>query len=229
MPTILRFRLPDGDNVAIPVERALVAGWTARDRAAVDHHIEELAAIGVPPPSTVPLYYRVAAQLLTQEPAIEVVGEGTSGEVEPVVVSDGARMLLTLGSDHTDRALEAHSVALSKQVCAKPVGEEAWDLAEVADHLDALELASFVEEDGRFVPYQAGRLAAIRPLAALIAGAPYAEGGRLPGGVAMMCGTLGVLSGGVRPARRMRLALVDPVLGRRLAHEYETRPLPAIA
>lgn len=229
MPTTLDFRLPDGESVAIAVERALVAGWTARDRAAVDHHIAELAEIGVPPPSTVPLYYRVAAQLLTQSPLVEVVGEATSGEVEPVVVSNGTRTLLTLGSDHTDRALEAHSVALSKQVCAKPVAREAWDLAEVAEHLDALELASFIEEDGSLVPYQAGRLAAIRPLAELIAGAPYAEGGRLPAGVAMMCGTLGVLSGGVRPARRMRLELVDPVLGRRLRHDYETRALPAIA
>ena len=30
------------------------------------HHIEELKAIGVQPPSKVPLYYRVAAELLTQ-------------------------------------------------------------------------------------------------------------------------------------------------------------------
>ena len=45
----------------------------------------ELAALGVPRPSSVPLYYRVASHQLTQAPLIEVVGEQSSGEVEPLV------------------------------------------------------------------------------------------------------------------------------------------------
>ena len=56
---ILNFTTPTGP-VAVPIDNCVVAGWTGRDKAALDHHIEELAAIGVPGPSTVPLYYRVA-------------------------------------------------------------------------------------------------------------------------------------------------------------------------
>lgn len=60
----------------------VIAGWAGRDRKAIDHHIEELAAIGVPRPSTVPLYYRVAANQITQEGRVQVVGNASSGEVE---------------------------------------------------------------------------------------------------------------------------------------------------
>jgi hypothetical protein len=230
MSVTLAFATPDDGHVAITVARAVVAGWTARDRAAVDHHIAELAEIGVPPPSTVPLYYRVAAALLTQDEAIEVVGETSSGEVEPVVIADATgRLWLTVGSDHTDRALETTSVALSKQVCAKPIGRAAWPLDAVAERLDGLALASFVQESegGDWVAYQRGTLAAMRPLADLIAGCPLSENGRLPPGTAMLCGTLPVLSGGVRPARAMRLEIADGE--RRLTHGYATHALPVVA
>lgn len=230
MSALLAFATPDDGPLEIRVAQAIVAGWTARDRAAVDHHIAELAAIGVPPPSSVPLYYRVSAALLTQDEAIEVVGETSSGEVEPVVIADAAgRAWLTVGSDHTDRGLETTSVALSKQVCAKPVGRVAWPLDALRDRLDTLRLASFVQEGetDAWAPYQAGTLAAIRPLAELIAACPLAMDGRLPPGTAMLCGTLPVLSGGVRPAAAMRLEIVDG--SRRLSHAYATRVLPVVA
>jgi hypothetical protein len=51
--------------VAYASTQLVIAGWAARDEAAVKHHIEELAEIGVPP-SSVPLFYRTAASLLTQ-------------------------------------------------------------------------------------------------------------------------------------------------------------------
>ena len=74
------------DDRSYIIDRLVIAGWTGRDVVALEHHIEELKAIGVQPPSKVPLYYRVAASLLTQSDAIEVVGDDTSGEAEPVLV-----------------------------------------------------------------------------------------------------------------------------------------------
>ncbi|MEO9527100.1 MAG: DUF2848 family protein, partial [Roseibium sp.] len=55
----MQFKTATGVLSCTP-DRLIVAGWTGRDRAAVDHHIEELAAIGVPTPSSVPLYYQWA-------------------------------------------------------------------------------------------------------------------------------------------------------------------------
>jgi len=65
----------------------IVAGWTGRDEKALRHHIEELAAIGVPRPSSVPVFYRISTANLTQTAHLEVLGPDTSGEAEPVVVA----------------------------------------------------------------------------------------------------------------------------------------------
>jgi hypothetical protein len=226
---MLRFTLHDADgarDVAFEPTALVIAGWAARDRAAIDHHIEELAAIGVPRPSTVPLYYRVAAANLTQSDAIECVGDGSSGEVEPVLFVHGARLWLTVGSDHTDRAAETWSVALSKQLCAKPVAREAWALDAVRDRLDALTLASWIEEDGREVAYQAGTLAALVPAPELLS--RYLDGAPPPEGLVMSCGTLGAI-GGVRASTAFRMALGDPATGRAIGHAYRTRVLPNVA
>ncbi|MEL6794780.1 MAG: DUF2848 family protein, partial [Pseudomonadota bacterium] len=164
----MRFETDEG-ALDVEVSRLVVAGWTGRDEAGVRHHIEELANIGVPAPSTIPLYYRGAANLVTQGATIEVLGDATSGEAEPLIVKAKGTLWLGLGSDHTDRGLEAHSVAHSKQICAKPVAGTLWRLDGVAD-LDAVELRSDIHENGEWVAYQEGTLAAIRPLAELIEG-----------------------------------------------------------
>lgn len=217
----------NGQGLEIELAHLVIAGWTGRDPAAIQHHIDELAAIGVTPPSATPLFYRASSALLTQSPRIEVVGDGSSGEVEPLIVQAGGRRWLGLGSDHTDRTLEAHSVALSKQICAKPCAVQLWDWDSVADHLDQIVLESWVDEGQGWVPYQQGTLSSIRPLEGLIAGAGLDELAR-DGAVAMMCGTFGA-KGGVRPAARFRMAMTDPISGRRISHDYATTTLASVA
>jgi hypothetical protein len=229
MPVTFDFETDTAGRRGIAIERLVVAGWTARDRAALDHHIEELAALGVPAPSSVPLFYRNAVTLLTQASRIEVLGNETSGEVEPVLLDDGETLWLGLGSDHTDRGLEAVSVAASKQACAKILAPALWRLdAALTDRLDTLELASWIDEGAGWTPYQQGTFAAIRPLAELVDASPFGRAGRLEAGTLMMCGTLGAKEG-VRPARHFRMALRDPATGRTITHEYEATPLPVIA
>jgi hypothetical protein len=205
---------------------AVIAGWAARDEAAVRHHIDELAAIGVPPPSSVPLFYRVAESLLTQSGRLEVLGPDSSGEIEPVIVSLTDGLWITIGSDHTDRKAEAQGVALSKQLCGKPVAGALWRLDDVAPHWDELELRATATIAGERVLYQQGKLAALRPPADLIA--RFAVEGVLPPGHVMFGGTLGAI-GGVRPADRFEMELSDPVLGRTIRHGYDIVPLPVVA
>jgi hypothetical protein len=218
----------DAGPLALAPGALIVAGWTGRNLEAVLHHIAELATFGVPAPSTVPLYYRCAPALLTQAEEVAVLGTTTSGEAEPLLIRDAAGELwLGLGSDHTDRGLEAHSVAHAKQVCAKPVARGLWRLdAALTARLDDLALDSDIRDDDAqdWIPYQRGTLAAIQPLAELLAGAP--DG--LAPGAAMLCGTLAAI-GGVRPARQFRARLVDPATGRRLDLSYRAAPLPVIA
>lgn len=226
--TVLNFDTLGG-AIALDPRATVVAGWTGRDEAAVRHHIDELAAIGVPPPSALPLYYRVACGLLTQGDTIEAVGTTSSAEAEPVMIETDRGAVLTLGSDHTDRELEVHSVAASKQACAKPIAREAWPLADVADRLDTLVLRSWISEDGEgWTRYQDGTLAAMRPLVELREGAAAQIGGFAPGTV-MFCGTLATVSGEIVPAPHFRAELHDPATGRTIAMRYATKTLPVIS
>lgn len=211
--------------------RLVVAGWTGRDRAGIEHHIEELARLGVPRPSTVPLYYRLARSLLTQDSRIEALGGASSGEAEPVLLRHAGRWWLTLGSDHTDRAAEAQSVALSKQLCAKPLARVAWPFDELAARADGLLLRSSVLEAGAWVTYQQGPLAAITPLGELVAGLP--DDVAVVDGLVLFCGTLGAIANeagvAIRPAGTMRLELVDLQAGRQITHEYSVTALEWVA
>lgn len=211
----------ENDNIDIPIQTLIVAGWTGRNLDAVQHHIDELKALGIAPPSQVPLYYRVSQSLLTHDDHISVLGSGSSGEVEPLLVNIDNELWLGLASDHTDRDLEAHSVAASKQACAKPCAAQLWRHADVKNHLDELILSCEIQEAGTWVSYQQGALASIRPLDQLMEGHP------LTAGSAMLCGTLGAI-GGVRPAADYRMSLQDPVLERRIDLHYRVSTLPIV-
>lgn len=229
--TTLAFDIGAGAALQFKPTRLVIAGWTGRDASAIEHHIQELAALGVPRPSAVPLYYRVSPALLTQETSVPVLGHTSSGEVELVLLRHGGQWWLTLGSDHTDRAVETYSVVVSKQMCAKPLACSAWRLSEVAAHADALQMRSEILEGGDWVTYQQGTLEKIRPLAELVAGLPLDVA--VEDGLVLFCGTFGALPNaqgqGVRPAPAMRLELVDPVTARRIGHEYRVVALPVVA
>jgi len=213
-------------QVNIIINQLVIAGWAGRDRQAVLAHIRELEALGVPAPGAVPLFYRASATLLTQQNHIEVLGEQSSGEAEPFLFRWQGENWLTLSSDHTDRQLETHSVALAKQVCAKPLARDAWRLSEVADDWDRLLLQSWVNEGADWTLYQQGYLAELRTPDDLLA--RYAGGRELPEGLGMSCGTLSAL-GGIRPARQFRMALVDEKRGRSIEHQYQIQTLPLVA
>lgn len=208
-------------------QNLVIAGWTGRDRAALEHHVAELEALGVKRPSSMPVYYRVSTERLSQEAAIQVLGTDSSGEVEPVLFSMSDGLWLGVGSDHTDRKLETLSVALSKQVCAKVVGRELWDCREIAAHWDQLVIRSRIpaEAGGKTVLYQEGRLAQIMPPQVLISG--YTGQPGLPVGTVMYCRTFPAI-GGIRAAPWFEIEIEDPVLGRKLRHRYRTEVLPIV-
>jgi hypothetical protein len=210
----------DGHSTGVVVETAIVAGWTGRDRLAVEEHIAELEALGVPPPSSAPVFYRVSASRLTTAPEIESTAS-SSGEVEAVLVRHDGRLWVGVGSDHTDRKVETYSVAVSKQLCDKPVAPELWAYEEVAGHWDRLTLRSWVDDA---VLYQEGTLdALLHPDDLLPLAQPAFEDQTL-----MFCGTVPAI-GGIRPAASFRYELADPTLGRTLGGTYVMRPLPLIS
>jgi hypothetical protein len=204
----------------------IVAGWTGRDTAALEHHIEELAALGVPRPSSVPVFYRTSVNGVTQATRLEVLGADTSGEVEPVVLALPDGMWLGVGSDHTDRKAETMGIALSKQLCGKVVGTDLWRLDDVAAHWDQLIIRAHAVIDGKRVLYQEGPLVRMRTPANLLS--LYDGSAALAPGTLMFCGTVGAI-GGIRPAQRFEMELADPVSGRKLTHAYDIVALPVVS
>jgi len=197
------------------VEHLVIAGWTGRDEAALRKHIRELEEIGVKPPKTTPIFYRVSANLLTMADEIQVSGPDTSGEVEFVLLAKSDGLWVTVGSDHTDRKAETIGVSLSKQLCSKPIATDAWRYDEVKPHWEKLVLRSWSEGE----LYQEGAVTAMRSPEDLLSRYP------LKPGWAMFCGTLAA-KGGIRPGKLFRMELEDPVRKRKLAHEYRITVLP---
>ena len=119
--------------LSLTITQGVIAGWTGRDPVARDHHIAELAAIGIAPPASTPIYYRCSANRFTTAGSIECTGEESSGEVEFCLFASGGKTYVGVGSDHTDRKVETYNITVSKQMCDKPVAATVWDLGELGD------------------------------------------------------------------------------------------------
>ncbi|WP_404993175.1 DUF2848 domain-containing protein [Cupriavidus pauculus] len=221
MPT-LHLQVAGGGALALDIERLIIAGWTGRDLDAVQHHIDELKAIGVKPPATVPTFYPLAAQLLTTDDVLEVPRGDSSGETEFVLLQGADALYIGIGSDHTDRKVEAYDVTVSKQMCAKPIGREVWRFDEVADHWDALEMRCWRVRDGQRALYQEGKVTRLldpRDLIERLTGEA-----QLPPGTAMFCGTQAVI-GELGHGDAFEVELHDPVRNCTLRHVYRVETL----
>jgi hypothetical protein len=219
----LQFDIAGHGERTILIDRLVIAGWAGRNAEAVQHHIRELQAIGVKPPSTVPCYYPLAAALLTTDAEIEVPRVDSSGEVEAVLLSTTDGMLVGIGSDHTDRKVEAYDVTVSKQMCAKPVSRTLWRFDEVVDHWDQLVARAWRVRGGVRELYQEGPMTTLRDPRELAD--KYAGKSGLPAGTAMFCGTQTVM-GELGYGEAFEVELHDPVLNRTLHHAYQVRVLP---
>lgn len=215
--TTLVLRVADtGETIELGRFRAVVAGYTGRDAAQVQHHIDELAAIGVAPPPQVPMVYPMPDGAVTSAAELSVTGDNTSGEVEPVLIRHAGRFYLGVGSDHTDRTLETVDIGESKAVCPKPIGETVipiedwsgfdWDHCLVRSTVDG-------------AVYQEGTLAGLRRPDELWA--IVAERLSLADDEDVVCfaGTLPLIDGAFVPGHDWGLRIAVPD-GRILTHTY---------
>ena len=227
MPQPLNVVLSSFDQsqlAAFPVQTLVIASWTGRDQAAVEKHIQELEHLGVKRPASTPIFYRVASARVTTHRRIEVSGGDSSGEVEFLIARIHGSLYVGVGSDHTDRVIEAVGVTVSKQMCDKPIASTFWPWDEVADHWSQLVLRSWILEDGQRRLYQEGSVEAM--LAPLDLISRWSDGGgKLPDNSLMFCGTLPAL-GGIRKSPVFEFELHDTKLNRRIRHQYAIDSMP---
>lgn len=213
----LAFRRPGTRPLVMEVGRVEIAGYTGRDVEAVRRYVAKLEEEGIAPPESIPSVFKVGADRVVQHGSIDVTSTETCGEIEFVLLTTDEGVHVTVGSDHTDRALEQQSIPLSKQAVPKVVAGEAWPLAEVADHWDQLQLEAWVGEDSR--PYQRTGVDFFMPPDAILDLVGAAPGAVVYGG------TVSSLVGGFDFDPVFHGALTDPVLGRRIEFTYRTRAL----
>jgi hypothetical protein len=206
------------------VRHIVCAGYSQRDPAQVERHVAELGRLGISRPRDVPVFFSVAAYLATLGPSIEVQGPFTSGEAEWVLLFGPGGPWVAVGSDHTDRFFERHSVPASKQLCPKLLGATVWPLSEVEDHWDELTLRSWVKSGRKRRAYQDASLSSLLAPAALLPGLRRRIG-RVPDGVVLFSGTVPTLDGELVYGDAYELELVDPRLDRRLHAQYTVRVL----
>jgi len=210
-------------SLSFPVRRLYLGGWAGRSLQDVQHHIDELAKVGVPAPTQIPILMPMPRHLVTTDSSIEVRDGVTSGEVEYVLLLNGERVWVTVGSDHTDREIERVDIAKSKQLYPNVIAAETWPYDEVRGHWDALELTCWVETNGRFILYQQSPLAALRSAASWLD--TLQERDLLARGTVLFSGSLPTIAGTLVCGDAYRFSLADPVLGRTLEQSYRVLPL----
>lgn len=217
----MRFNLVTANGEApleLEYERVFAIGYAGRNMEKTMEHIKELERdLGVPAPKKIPTIFQCGNYVLTQERDLAFVGEKTCGEVEYVIVVKDGKIYIGLGSDHTDRHLEAASVPKAKQICAKPICATLWDYEELKDHWDSIALNSWQTVDGQEIPYQKGSLADILPVEVIMKELDERVGGI--DNCVIFSGTVPVLDG-FHYGSNFRYEMVDEKLGRKLAADY---------
>lgn len=211
---------------SITLKNAVIGGWTGRDYQAMEHHMVEMEAIGVPRPETTPVFYRVSASRVTTAECIQTAGTGSTGEVEYTLLKISGELWVGAASDHTDRDVESYGITVAKQMCDKPIANTFWPYSEVSAHWDALQLTSHIVVDGNRNQYQCGTLVGLLTPDALL-GKFERDGMKLWDEDLMFGGTLPTIDE-TRPADRFEFELYDPVLDRRISHGYDIEPLPIL-
>jgi hypothetical protein len=222
--TKLSFELPDGTTTTVEVTDLLNAGYAGREQEEVQAHIAELAELGVPGPSATPAMYPVSSYLAQQAGEVVVQHGRTSGEAEWALVVTDEGVLLTAACDHTDRDLEVHGVAWSKNASPDVLGRKAWRLDDVRDHLDRITLKAWVGAEEA-----ADSLIQDSSLGALLTPDYWLdvleERGLNKPGTVLISGTVAMIPGVNQFARSWRVEMADPVTGRRIDVAYAVRQM----
>ncbi len=216
----LRIHRKDGktEQSRFEVKRLFNAGWAGRNRAALQHHIDELAAVGVPAPKHVPTLFALGNFLLTTSDSIQVHGEDTSGEVEYVLLWHKGEILVGVGSDQTDRRLEKHSLPKAKNLCLNVMAADVWPYDEVKEHFDDLQMECTVTREGKESLYQRDAVGSLIGPEYWISDLEKRLGG-LEDGLVLFSGTIGTVAGLVS-GEAYSFRMEDPVLKRSIEHRY---------
>lgn len=213
------------DKIGFVVDNIYNGGYAGRDQEHVREHIEELAKLGVPAPTTNPTLYPIANYNLTTSENIQVQNKETSGEIEYAILWQAGQAYVTVGSDHSDRDLESFNVPKCKQACPDIIAPQVWLYNDVKDHWDKIQLKCWVTKDGQRVLYQDGTLAALMAPDEWEPIFKKLGFGNL-NNCAFFSGTINTVAKQLIFADFYEIEMIDPVLNRSIRHKYHVKLLP---
>lgn len=206
------------------VNHIICAGFSGRSQEAVQGHVQELLALGMPAPESTPIFFKVSNYLATTATGITVQDRLTSGEVEVVLLFHHGDRYVTCGSDHTHRGLERYSIPGAKQMCPKILAPHLWRFSEVSENWDQLVLRSWSTADGLRELYQEAPLShLLEPERLLQEAERHGEVRR--SGTIFMCGTVSTVGGRLVYADHFDFELHDPIRSRTIHHSYDVSQL----
>lgn len=219
-------RRSGAESMRLDLARCYNLGFTIRDPEKMQRHLEECYKLGIPelvvdrPPLVMP----ISPWAVVADATVPVQRPRTSGEVEIVTLATSAgdepgSVYVTVGSDHTDRALEAIDIPWSKQVAPNVIAPTVWPWDEVADHWDRCSMASWVVDGGERVKYQEASVSEFWTPLEMLAGVRDSVV-PVDGAVVLFSGTVVSLEEQLRFGREWTLQLHDPVLDRTIEHTY---------
>ncbi|NIL77871.1 DUF2848 family protein [Rhodococcus sp. B10] len=226
--TTLTFDVADHGTRVVHVTRVLNAGFAGADQSSVLAHIDELAELGVPRPTSVPTLYNLAPISTSQADEVWVHGDRTSGEAEwALIVDDSNDLLLTVASDHTDRQLETHRIDWGKQIAPDVLARAAWRLSDIDPASNSIRLRSWGSKGGsEDVLLQEGTLDQLLPPAYWIE--TLTDAGLLVPGTVVLGGTLPMIDPEAQYADTWTVELEDRDKGRALRLSYAIHILPTL-
>src|SRR4051812_13824317 len=95
-PTLRFTNAANGRPIDFVPRRVVLAGYTGRDREAVQRHIDELLAQGIPAPERTPELYRTEPDRVQVGGALPKGDGWSSGEVEFVLLVSGDTTYVTV-------------------------------------------------------------------------------------------------------------------------------------
>lgn len=201
-------------------------GYAGCDTEQVRHHIEELSLLGVPAPKTFPTLYPLGSHVVSQEHLYQAPHDKTSGEAEWALLfgENEDDHLLMAACDHTDRALEAHGVAWSKQSAPDFIGNVAWRYSAVKDDFSQFTLKAWVKNGDKEELIQDGTAGLLLPPSFWIE--KLSEAGLARPGTLLLSGTIPMIGSVNQFSDGWRVELADNK-GNVSQTQYKVEHLPA--
>lgn len=216
---------PSGsEQRTLDVSRVYNLGFTIRDREKMQAHLDEVEGVHVDWPPRPPIIFPISAWATLTDEDVPVQFDRTSGEIEIVTVVDGDELLVGVGSDHTDRALEATNIPWGKQVAPNILAPTLWRWEEVKDHWDEVLLESTIDSGNGPELYQKAGVAEFWTPQEMVDSVK----GRIvevPGVRMFFSGTVVSVDAKLNFGHIFTMKMIDPVTERTIEHTYRITQL----